>query len=420
MPLLLGPGDRAVNPFNDPNHGTAVLGQLVADNDSKGVTGISWGASVGLAPANTALEGYNLANAILLAVDDGEAGDVILIEQQACVCNLACNPNTQFGYGPSEWVQSVFDVIQVAVANGFVVVEAAGNGSVDLDQAACGTAFDRDVRDSGAIIVGAGGPPGSGQNLEPLFFSSYGSRIDLQGWGSGVVTTGYGDLYVDPDNPGDPDAWYTDTFSGTSSASPMVAGAAANLQGIALDQFQAPFPPSQVRAVLAETGTPQRGNLAENIGPRPNLRQAIDEISRGQLGEDTSPPECGPLRLAREGGQVVSVAVSPFDLESGIASVELVRLSNAEAFVGGSGPLAQGRVATFSNPVPDSVQLVARKIDRAARSTVVIEVENGVGLTTRCDPVLTTALRRGARSVRTGAELPQSLQPGHEDPLPAR
>src|SRR5437867_3898411 len=35
--LLLDAGDSAVDPFNDNNHGTAVLGELIADNDTKGV-----------------------------------------------------------------------------------------------------------------------------------------------------------------------------------------------------------------------------------------------------------------------------------------------------------------------------------------------------------------------------------------------
>ena len=37
-----------------------------------------------------------------------------------------------------------------------VVVEAAGNGAVELDAPECEGWFDRSVRDSGAIIVGAG------------------------------------------------------------------------------------------------------------------------------------------------------------------------------------------------------------------------------------------------------------------------
>ena len=175
--LLVNAGDSAIDPFSSDNHGTAVLGQLVADNDDKGVTGASWGADVGLAPAFTANLGYNPGNAIALATAAGAPGDVILIEQQTTVCGLPTG-----NYGPSEWRQSVFDATQVAVANGLVVVAAAGNGSVDLDQPGCLGRFDRNVRDSGAIIVGAGGVPAQGDR-QRLSFSSWGSRVDVQGWG---------------------------------------------------------------------------------------------------------------------------------------------------------------------------------------------------------------------------------------------
>jgi hypothetical protein len=273
IPLLLNPGDSAVDPFADDNHGTAVLGEMIADNDTKGVTGISWGANIGLAPANTANLFYNPASAILLAVADGKAGDVILIEQQYPVCGFSGT-----SYGPSEWLTSVFNAIQTAVANGMVVVEAAGNGAVNLDHAACGSIFDRAVRDSGAIIVGAGRPPSSGADRQREGFSTFGSRVDVQGWGSGVMATGYGSHYSNPDDPFNPDFWYRATFNGTSSASPIVAGAAANLQGIAIQKSGVPLTPLEVRTLLVQTGSPQLGNTGEHIGPRPDLRQAIAQV----------------------------------------------------------------------------------------------------------------------------------------------
>lgn len=277
IPLLLNPGDSAPDVFSpDVQHGTAVIGEMIADKNTKGVTGISWGATIGLAPAITSNLGYNAANAILLAVDTGSAGDVILIELQTVVCGLS---GGLFDLGPLESETTVFDAIQIAVAHGFVVVEAAGNGNFNLDQASCGGVFDRAVRDSGAIIVGAGQPPSSGADREREGFSDYGSRVDLQGWGSRVATTGYGDLHVAPDGPANPDFWYTAFFSGTSSASPIVAGAVANLQGIALAQSGTPLTPLQIRTLLVQTGSPQLGNTTEHIGPRPDLRQAIAQLS---------------------------------------------------------------------------------------------------------------------------------------------
>jgi hypothetical protein len=279
IPLLLNPGDSAADPFNNANHGTAVLGELIADTNTKGITGISWGANIGLAPANTSNLGYNPANAILLAVGNGSAGDIILLEQQSVVCGLNADPAVgPVAFGPVEWLSAVFHVIQTAVAQGIVVIEAAGNGNVNLDQAACGGSFDRTVRDSGAIIVGAGRPPNSGGDRQREGFSTFGSRVDLQGWGSGVATTGYGDLYINPDAPTNADFWYTAFFNGTSSALPVVAGAVANLQGIAVHQSGIPLTPLQIGTLLVQTGSPQLGNTAEHIGPRPDLRQAFAQL----------------------------------------------------------------------------------------------------------------------------------------------
>jgi len=275
--LLLNPGDTAVGPFNDNNHGTAVLGELIADNDAKGVTGISWGAGVGMAPSNTANLGYNPANAILLALMASAPGDVILLEMQTTVCGLPDGT-----YGPSEWISSVFTIVKTATDNGRVVVAAAGNGGVDLDQAGCLGKFDRSVQDSGAIIVGAGGPPAF-MDRQRLGFSSYGSRVDLQGWGDNVMTTGYGTFYVNGDDTTNPNFWYIRDFSGTSSASPIVAGAVADLQGIAINKLGGPLSPAQMATLLVQTGSPQQGNLAENIGPRPNLLQAIAQLVPGTI-----------------------------------------------------------------------------------------------------------------------------------------
>src|SRR5439155_683499 len=255
-PLLLNPGDSAPDTFHD-DHGTAVLGEVIADNDAKGVTGISWGAGVGLAPTLTMRLGYNPANAIMLAVADGSAGDVILIENQTPVCGGECGKD-QVGCGPLEAISPVFAAIQTAVANRITVVETAGNGGVNLDQAACHRLFDRTFRDSGAILVGAGGAPGS-RDRQRLSYSCYGDRLDVQGWGEAIVTTGIGDLYKNPDDQANRNFWYTREFGGTSGAGPIVAGAAINLQGIALNRFGVPLNPVQIRGVLVQTGSPQQG-----------------------------------------------------------------------------------------------------------------------------------------------------------------
>jgi hypothetical protein len=84
---------------------------------------------------------------------------------------------------------------------------------------------------------------------------------------------GYGNLY----NGGTEDQWYTNTFSGTSSASPIVTGAAASLQGAARAAGLPDRTPLAMRQLITSTGTPQDPN-SKNIGPRPNLRAALNQL----------------------------------------------------------------------------------------------------------------------------------------------
>lgn len=260
------------DPFNDNNHGTAVMGQLVADNNGIGVTGLVDGASAYMTNAMNTERGYDPANAILTAANFLRAGDVILIEQQAAGPS-ACN-----GYVPVEWIASVHAAIVTATNKGIHVVQAGGNGNMNLDNTSCfGSPFPGGRADSGSIIVGAGGPrsntwcsDGTAERAKQSF-STYGSRVNVQAWGRCVTTTGYGNLYN-----GGVNAYYTKVFSGTSSASPIVASAVVALSGIA-KQRGITLTPRQMRDLLRTTGTAQTGG-GGNIGPLPNLRAAISQL----------------------------------------------------------------------------------------------------------------------------------------------
>ena len=93
--------------------------------------------------------------------------------------------------------------------------------------------------------------------------------------GREVTTLGYGDLQ----NGGSEDRWYADEFAGTSSASPIVVGALACLQGIRRARGVKPLTPAQARAVLRSTGSPQQADtnapLTQRIGNRPDLKALI-------------------------------------------------------------------------------------------------------------------------------------------------
>jgi hypothetical protein len=267
LPTVTHLGPAAVDPFSSDHHGTAVLGVMASLDNGWGTTGACPDASFYTVAANTS-GGYSVSAAIMTALATLGPGDILLIEQQIWGTPVTGN------YVPSEWTPAVRAATITAVANGVTVVAAAGNGNVDLDQPGFGGYWSA-ANDSGAIIVGAGASPGSAEgDRSRLGFSTYGSTVDLQGWGHNVMTTGYGTYYSAEGY----NLYYTSAFNGTSSASPVVASACALVQSFKLAGPGIPLLPTQVRNLLQSTGSPQLAGtnpLSQNIGPRPDVVAAL-------------------------------------------------------------------------------------------------------------------------------------------------
>ncbi|MFQ6008636.1 MAG: S8 family serine peptidase, partial [Candidatus Zixiibacteriota bacterium] len=220
------------------NHGTAVLGEIAADSNSFGMTGIAHHVDLG----TVSIGSMSIASAIATATANSDTGDVILIELQIS------GPNSG-AYVPVEYEQATFDAILLATSNGRIVVEAGANGAQNLDDTFWyGQLFDPDYRFSGAIMVAA-----SDGNHYPASFTNYGERMDAHAYGTwNVYTLGYGDLYgTDTTN------YYTYQFSGTSSASPIITGASAILQGINKAVHARVLDHSEMRTLLQDYSTPQ-------------------------------------------------------------------------------------------------------------------------------------------------------------------
>jgi hypothetical protein len=151
-------------------HGTAVIGELVAGDNGCGVTGIANQAEIGMVTHWPAGMTYSVARSIGCAAGLMGPGDVLLIEAQTV------GPLGNFV--PPEWDQAEFDAISIATAAGIIVVEPTGNGGENLDDPAFGGAFDRAVRDSGALLVGAGADLyyTDQSDRSRLDFSTYGSH----------------------------------------------------------------------------------------------------------------------------------------------------------------------------------------------------------------------------------------------------
>lgn len=260
------------------DHGTAVAGELWADRDGKGVTGIVYDSDAKLSHASFDND-WQPARAVETAIRNTTAGDVILLEQQIEGCGG--------GFAPVEVVPSVYDVIKAATGRGIHVVEAAGNGSQNLDSSCYGGAeFPGGKGDSGAIIVGAGSSSTCSRTpRKPMHYSSYGTRVDLQGWGECVYSTGFGDAEGRSNNTN-----YTKVFSGTSSAAPIVTGVVASVSSIA-EERGLTLTPAEMRTLLKETGLAQTGR--KNIGPLPNIRRAVEQLG-GSGPAPTSTPTSTP------------------------------------------------------------------------------------------------------------------------------
>jgi subtilisin family serine protease len=261
-----------------PNHGTAVLGEVGGLNQGWGVTGICAESTFHF--AGTYIGGVvNVAAAITNCLGTFEAGDVIILEAQTVGPNYS-GGGSQFGLVPVDWDLPVYNAVVTAVGSGIVLLEAAGNGQQNLDapEYSAGNAGHWPFllqNDSGAIIVGAGAAPGgSDVDRSRLWYSNYGATVDLQGWGEQVCTTGYGSLY----SAQGPNLHYTSSFGGTSSATPIVAGAATLLQSIHKQVTGGVLSPEAVRQLLIDTGAPQQAGAypaTQQIGPRPNLAAAV-------------------------------------------------------------------------------------------------------------------------------------------------
>ena len=230
-------------------HGTAVLGIILGEVDGpKGVAthivNQAYAATCYQCDANNVCSQNNIAQAIALLVvgtpnipadadnilpDAGylHSGDVLLLEVQRSLY-------------PTEIDDADFNAIQLAVARGVIVIEAAGNRGYNLNNYTRYSVQEEGfiypfARDSGAVLVGAVNNERVNSDvpvqahLNALFnngtgdfrndnvhwvraTSNRGERIDCYAWGGGVATTG---------NP---------VFAGTSAAAAQIAGAALLLQ----------------------------------------------------------------------------------------------------------------------------------------------------------------------------------------------
>ncbi len=272
-------------------HGTRVLG-IVCGSSTQ---------STGIAPE---LESLSVA-----AHGPADLADVVLVAAERLLFGVnrsSGKPNHHPRYGgvllieaqamksrnvvlPIEVLTPEFCAIRLATALGLIVVEAAGNGGIDLDtyrdwrrrRILDPSPGNEDFRDSGAIVVSAVG--GVGRN--------YGRRVDCCAKGENLFTA---DTTSTPPFASDR---YTNLFDGTSGAAAIVAGAVLSLQGIAHARFERRLTPRLLRELLRD---PANGidHSPAGLGVLPSLRQLVrcdriaiapDVYLRDHAGDDGGP-----------------------------------------------------------------------------------------------------------------------------------
>lgn len=261
-------------------HGTAVLGEVCGVDNSLGGIGLAPEVTTRVVSQWRTTEKYSTADAILAAAAVMHPGDVLLLEAQT-------EYPTAANFVPVEVEDLVFDAIRVAVARGIVVIEAAGNGFLDLDEFVDVNGrqiLNRnspDFRDSHAIMVGAASANVPHGRLD---FSNFGSRIDCFAWGEAIDTSGDGQTGQGVDT-------YTADFGGTSGASPIVTGCALLLQSLRLRNALPPYTPEEMRALLSDPSINTASNTADDrIGVMPNLRAVIRRERGEPIDSVPSPP----------------------------------------------------------------------------------------------------------------------------------
>lgn len=310
--------------YTAPHHGTAVMGIIAANVNEFGVSGIAPESQIRFYPTETVQAQGRLLTALTNAVaqlstptaSDPEPGNVLV----AAIGEVA---------QPLWSADSRATVMSVGIDAGVTMVVAAGNAALPV------VAPDGEIQEfvaTNSITVG-GCNPGFESTEPPVvgFFPTGGGGLNycrtgisnfspdglvtISGWGSGVCTLGYGDLFCGEitavSNPCETNLLrtYTARFGGTSAGAAQIAGVTALVQAFSKQIYQGlPLSPTNVRDLfLARSsvheqcgtaglpGTPDPAWLGDTIpgpgeariGGFPNMRRIGVSIVSGQIGDES-------------------------------------------------------------------------------------------------------------------------------------
>ncbi|MBE0536993.1 MAG: choice-of-anchor L domain-containing protein [Phycisphaerae bacterium] len=196
-----------------------------------------------------------------------------------CLTNMYADPENPILVVSNSWGRYGFPVDEAAVADalypaladaadaltraGVTVMAASGNDGFAGQGISVPSALS-DVISVGAVYDTTDQVTG---------YSNAGDLLDILAPGDPIATTdivgagGYG--------PGD----YTQTFNGTSAATPFAAGCVASIQSAAIEKLGRFLTPREIRSLLVVTGTPVTDTKVLITKPRVNLGAALASMS---------------------------------------------------------------------------------------------------------------------------------------------
>ena len=305
------------DPMDDHSHGTHVAGTIAAvGNNGIGVAGVNWKARI-------------MALKFLGAGGSGSTSDAVEAVLYASAMGARVTNNSWGGGGFS---QALLDAIKTAELRGCLFVAAAGNSASDNDVYA---SYPSTYEADNIISVAA-----TDHNDQIAYFSSYGARtVDLGAPGVAIYST------VPPF--ADPSGY--DTFSGTSMATPHVAGAAAlifgTIPGLTIQQVKARLLGAAVPipALQGKTVTGGRLNVFGSMEA-----DAVAPSAVGDLAVTEAKLRSAILSWTATGDDGMSGTARRYDLRYSKTPITVDNFAAATIAAGVPSPQSTGTTETFT------------------------------------------------------------------------
>ncbi len=288
---------------NSSWHGTHVAGTVAAvTNNSVGGAGTAYGAKVVPLRVLGRCGGYDsdIADAIIWA-SGGAVSGVPANANPAEVINLSLGGSGACGATSQT-------AINTAVGNGSVLVIAAGNDNINVSDASPANC-------SNVIAVASITSTGARSS-----FSNYGALIDIAAPGSTIYST----MNAGSTTPGS--ATYTN-YSGTSMATPHVAGVIALMQSVANPVKT----PAQIESLIKSSARAFPSTPSQPIGPGMVDAQAAVIAAQGGGTDTTAPSTVSGLAASASSSSQINLSWSAATDTggSGLAGYKIERCTGA-------------------------------------------------------------------------------------------